>query len=354
LCLLTLYKTMAPYLEQAWEEVLYFFGWVKPMESESTHGPSQNAAPSNRTQQKRGAVTFSKQSDAGPLRKSTLFGFNFGRFASFKLGAHTHAKKNGGEGEEDAIQRRIKSIDAFYENYVPMAHMISGVLLFVAVLLPYVNLYSSSLKGDHTRAACNFVILALVVIIVFIENRVRHNEVERTMLRAISSVKKSYVRYLSHELRTPLNTTWLGIKLLSDEANAADEEDRDEDRVEILTSMGTACKTACDILDNMVQFDKLESGILTLRKEPVQVRSFVTDCAAVFAADARHLNIDLRLMLDVSPQALRCLDELAAARLQPRPLKNFRPRLAWYWVHPPSSAASFCINCSVPAMRASS
>jgi len=68
----------------------------------------------------------------------------------------------------------------------------------------------------------------------------------------------------------------------------------------------------------MIQFDKLESGILTLRKEPVQVRSFVTDCAAVFSTEARHLGVDLRVMLDVSPQALRRLDEATAAQLQPR------------------------------------
>ena len=42
--------------------------------------------------------------------------------------------------------------------------------------------------------SCNLIMLALVGIVVFIENRVRHNELERNMLRTISSVKKSYVR----------------------------------------------------------------------------------------------------------------------------------------------------------------
>ena len=55
-------------------------------------------------------------------------------------------------------------------------------------------------------------------------------------------------QHLSHELRTPLNTTWLGIKLLSDEANEGDDDDRDEDKIEILTSMGTACKVSQQLL----------------------------------------------------------------------------------------------------------
>ena len=130
-------------------------------------------------------------------------------------------------------------------------------------------------------ASCNIIMLFLVGIVVFIENRVRHNELERNMLRTISSVKKSYVRYvkqhpavsrspvirqipspniptlrslhstspprrlttqypsflstpapldhpprsyLSHELRTPLNTTWLGISLLSRMVSRKKEE----------------------------------------------------------------------------------------------------------------------------------
>jgi len=80
-------------------------------------------------------------------------------------------------------------------------------------------------------------------------------------LRQIRSVKKSYVRYLSHELRTPLNTTWLGLQLLTNEAMvAADNTGMEaaaraalDEQIDILKSMGTACKTAVDILDDMIQ-----------------------------------------------------------------------------------------------------
>jgi len=173
-------------------------------------------------------------------KKQQSFTFGFGRKSSDPPGSkkHNNSGKENEEMEEDHIQRKIKAIDAFYENAVPAAHMTSMLLLAFAELLPYI--YRGSFMALY--GISGFLVLLLVVIIIFIENRVRHNEVERTLLRMVSSVKKSYVRYLSHELRTPLNTTWLGIKLLSDEANAADEDERDEDQIEILNSMGTACK----------------------------------------------------------------------------------------------------------------
>ena len=96
-----------------------------------------------------------------------------------------------------------------------------------------------------------------------------------------------HARYLSHELRTPLNTTWLGIQLLTGEASAAadgsaataidaaaraalNEQVRPlkplpilplahiparvmDEQLDILTGMGAACKTAVDILDDMIQ-----------------------------------------------------------------------------------------------------
>ena len=64
-------------------------------------------------------------------------------------------------------------------------------------------------------------------------SRIKHNEVERTMLRELMSTKKSYVRYLSHELRTPLNTTFLGIGLLADEIKDSKDPD-DKERFNIL------------------------------------------------------------------------------------------------------------------------
>ena len=169
------------------------------LNSQSGHGAKDSS--SGPGDNRRAGVSYQ------PTMKTQSFMYRF----SLKSGPADSGKpvaKEGGdeELEEDHIQRKIQAIDSFYENYVPAAHMSSGLLLALAVLLPYI--VRSNVEA--VKATTGFIILLLVVIVVFIENRVRHNEVERTMLRMVSSVKKSYVRYLRCALVPPGNTSCVG------------------------------------------------------------------------------------------------------------------------------------------------
>ena len=81
-------------------------------------------------------------------------------------------------------------------------------------------------------------------------------------LQKLLSVKQMFMRYISHEMRTPLNVACLGIKILRDEL----------ERLGLLSLLETAidteksCKTAVDILNDMLLFDKIVSGLMTLEK----------------------------------------------------------------------------------------
>ena len=107
--------------------------------------------------------------------------------------------------------------------------------------------------------------------------------------------KKSYVRYISHELRTPLNTAFLGLKLLTDDMKES-EDPKDADRYDTLRDVNLSCKAAVDILNDLLCFDKLESGILELHKQETNVIPFVTECVAMFAAQARANDIKVHFI----------------------------------------------------------
>jgi len=156
----------------------------------------------------------------------------------------TEPSAGRGKEDEDEVMKKIRDIDFFYTNYVPAAHMVSCILLIISFVFEQgIALFSvTDPRQGILLSSCNFIFLVVVSIVVLVENRVRHNEVERTLLRTISSVKKSYVRYLSHELRTPLNTTWLGIQLLVNETMQASKDVVADERLEILNSMSAACK----------------------------------------------------------------------------------------------------------------
>ena len=80
-----------------------------------------------------------------------------------------------------------------------------------------------------------------------------------------------FMRYISHEMRTPLNVACLGIKILRDEL----------ERLGLLNLLETAidteksCKTAVDILNDMLLFDKIVSGLMTLEKRRFDPLDFI-------------------------------------------------------------------------------
>jgi hypothetical protein len=83
-----------------------------------------------------------------------------------------------------------------------------------------------------------------------------------------------------------------GLKLLSDDL-VSSTESRDIGRCEILLDVKSACRTAVEILNDLLCFDKLESGILELHKHEVPVYTFFSDCVDMFASQAKECGVEL-------------------------------------------------------------
>ena len=66
---------------------------------------------------------------------------------------------------------------------------------------------------------------------------------------------------------------------------------RDVERKEILVDVNVACRTTLDILNDLLCFDKMESGILVAHKHTVPALSFISDCVGMFSAQAREANV---------------------------------------------------------------
>ena len=104
--------------------------------------------------------------------------------------------------------------------------------------------------------------------------------------------KRAYVRYISHELRTPLNSAFLGLKMILDQLRAS-EDPVDKERYETLWDVYRACMTAVDILNDLMCYDKIESGILVLHKEDLTPLPFLQDCFNGFRAEAQERGVTL-------------------------------------------------------------
>ena len=112
---------------------------------------------------------------------------------------------------------------------------------------------------------------------------------------ALLDSKRSYVRYISHELRTPLNTAFLGLKLLTEEFKTS-VDIKDIDRYDTLCDVNFSCAAAVDILNDLLCYEKLDSGILELHKENVTVVPFLIDCISMFSVQAKECGVTMTLI----------------------------------------------------------
>lgn len=65
------------------------------------------------------------------------------------------------------------------------------------------------------------------------------------------------------------------------------------DKMDTIADVTSACKTAVDILNDLLCFDMMESGILELHKQEVAVLPFLYDNIKLFSSQARGNGVDL-------------------------------------------------------------
>ena len=109
---------------------------------------------------------------------------------------------------------------------------------------------------------------------------------------AVLLAKKVYVRYISHEIRTPLNAAYLGLKILEKEILKEKHPNYNEN-LTIVKDIVDACDIAVAILNDLLNYDKLEDGTLTIEPKKTIVIPFIISCVNLFLLPAEEKNIQL-------------------------------------------------------------
>ena len=102
-------------------------------------------------------------------------------------------------------------------------------------------------------------------------------------------IKRLFVRSVSHEIRTPLSIVMSGIYLLENRVCAHDEQVRD-----IVVEMKSSCRTAIDILNDLLTYEKLDSELLDIEKRPTKIYDLLYAQIELFQLSARQLEINLK------------------------------------------------------------
>jgi signal transduction histidine kinase len=79
----------------------------------------------------------------------------------------------------------------------------------------------------------------------------------------------------------------------------------DVERFDILCDVKLSCEAAVDILNDLLCYEKLESGILDLHPQNISVIPFLSDTVEMFALQARDSGVTMRLALELSDDSIQ-------------------------------------------------
>ena len=100
--------------------------------------------------------------------------------------------------------------------------------------------------------------------------------------------KKMFVRYVSHEIRTPLNVVSVGLQLLKQELINQNNNHHHTHPCQIVSPLDTlkdisiSCDIAINILNELLDYDKLEEGVMKLDLCSLSPEAFIIQSAHPF------------------------------------------------------------------------
>ncbi len=117
-------------------------------------------------------------------------------------------------------------------------------------------------------------------------------EAQQQALQA-SAAKSQFLATMSHELRTPLNAV-VGLLELETSGSLSPSQN--------LCIAQQSAKSMIDMIGNILDLDKVETGQMELAPSPTALDQLLTNCLELFAAQAREKHLELKLECSLDPQ----------------------------------------------------
>jgi signal transduction histidine kinase/CheY-like chemotaxis protein len=127
----------------------------------------------------------------------------------------------------------------------------------------------------------------------------RHQEVAlaeaKVAAEAATAAKSEFLANMSHELRTPLTSIIGFSQLLKAQPELSAQSAR------FVDSVTQASQALLSIVNDVLDFSKLEAGQIEIRREPGSTHAIATDAIQLFGPQAEEKGIALNLELDSLP-----------------------------------------------------
>lgn len=125
----------------------------------------------------------------------------------------------------------------------------------------------------------------------------------KAQAEAANKIKSEFVANMSHEIRTPLNSI-IGFSELLGQTTVSNKQ------ASYLKSISTSGKTLLGIINDILDLSKIESGKLSIQKEPVNIKNILEDLTCIFEQKACEKGLLMHLHVKPDVPTFLLLDEI--------------------------------------------
>ena len=186
-------------------------------------------------------------------------------------------------------------------TYCEIVIVFKVVVTFLANgLYSIVALYfkASNDRDASSGCICMYMYIQIIYLMFVMTIPGRISRLEVSFLSIAIKERQAFIRYISHEIRTPLNTVFLGLEYVTSALKEIPSRKWDnsvEPVIDTVDDIYSSCEIALSILDDLLTFDKMEGGKMTLDLEYVNCYAFISTLLKPFNVNARNKNILLQL-----------------------------------------------------------
>ena len=179
--------------------------------------------------------------------------------------------------------------DVYAETYLPVTR--NGTVAAILEVYSDQTQKAAAVRGEY--ALFGVVLMALfglavaipaaAIVLLIRRLRARNTELDRERIRALAGdrAKSEFLATVSHELRTPMNGIIGVVQLLDD--TGMSEDDR-----ELLDILRTCSESQMTLIEEILTFGEVKSGVLRMVEEPVDIEALVkasTSFGKIIAAE---------------------------------------------------------------------
>ncbi|CAJ1960131.1 unnamed protein product [Cylindrotheca closterium] len=166
-------------------------------------------------------------------------------------------------------------------------------------------------------------VIAAVAFLFFLYDYLVRREAQKR--QEILEMKRRFVRFISHEIRTPLNTVCMGLELLQSElksppglgTGSPTVPCSDEDLgflLNVTQDTNENAHIAVEILNDLLNYDKLETGTLELETEPVLIWDLIEQTIHQFGIQAVNRGVELKLHMEKPAATANTVQDIEAGK----------------------------------------